>query len=119
MNRETRLQKQIRIAVNRIPGVRVVRNTTGFDERARARYGLGKGGADLVGIVAPFGRAIAIEVKAPGARTDPAHAKRQEAWRLAFMRLGGFACVAMSVEDADAFVRWVVEVESTRAARPR
>lgn len=104
MNRETRLQKQIRIAVNRIPGVRVVRNTTGFDERARARYGLGKGGADLVGLVRPFGRAIAIEVKAPGARTDPAHAKRQEAWRRAFERFGGAACVVTSVYDAQQFV---------------
>lgn len=103
MNRETSLMRSIRLVLNLQRGVRVVRNNTGEGELVRGGYvlfGLGQGGADLVGILAPQGRALAFEVKVPGARTAPQRREQQERWREAFRRFGGFACVVISVEEA-------------------
>lgn len=97
-NPESALSKRIRLALNRLPGVRLVRNTTGFDRGRKIRYGLGLGGPDLVGLA--HQRAIAIEVKMPGGRLSRA----QEAWLGAFARLGGVGGIARSVEEASAIV---------------
>ena len=63
---------------------------------ARTRYGLGLGSADLVGVLRPSGRAVAIEVKSPVGKATPA----QLAWRRAWEGAGGLYILARSVEDA-------------------
>ena len=50
------------------------RNNTG--QHGRIRYGLGVGGADLVGLVRPTGRWFALEVKTAAGRLS----KEQKNW---------------------------------------
>ena len=63
-------------------------------------YGLCVGSADLVGLVLPFGRFLAIEVKTDQGRATP----EQEQWIAIVRNFGGAAGVARSVEDAMALV---------------
>ena len=79
------------------------RNSTGADGEWSARggvrhmrYGLARGSADLVGILAPHRRLVALEVKTPTGRVAP----EQEQWLELVRRMGGFACVVRSVADA-------------------
>lgn len=97
MNAETALTRNIRLALNRTGRVRIVRNNTGVDTAAGIRYGLGVGGADLVGILQNSGRVVALECKMPKARGAT---PEQLAWLSAVRRFGGFACVVRSIEDA-------------------
>ena len=60
------------------------------------RFGLGVGGADLVGLLRPSGRFIALEVKTASGRQSP----EQRAWARAVESAGGFYRVVRSVEDA-------------------
>lgn len=102
------------VEANRLPGVRFARNhdrglMVPFREIAlpnptRIMTGLGKGGADLVGIVTVdwddlrIGRVAAIEYKWVDGKPKP----EQEAWLDAVRRLGGFATwiAAKNTEDA-------------------
>jgi hypothetical protein len=60
------------------------------------RYGLGVGGADLVGLLKPSGRFFAIEVKtAIGKQSD-----HQKAWERAVVEAGGFYRIVRSAEEA-------------------
>jgi hypothetical protein len=60
------------------------------------RYGLGVGGADLVGLLKPSGRFFAIEVKtAIGKQSD-----HQAAWERAVVEAGGFYRIVRSAEEA-------------------
>lgn len=74
---------------------RVVRNTVGFDQTRKVRYGLGTGSADLVGLLRG-GRVLAIEVKTPGALPTA----EQRAWIAAVRRWGGAAACVRSVDEA-------------------
>ena len=86
-------------------------NPTGYDGRARRDYGLGKGGADIVGIIAGIGRFFAVECKTGGADLEP----DQVCWHRAVKKIGGFACVARSVDDAlAALERASVLIQPTR-----
>lgn len=123
---ETRdITHPIRIALNKLPGVRVVRNNSGMLEWApgkRLRYGLGLGSADLVGVVLipwdlsdprifdshGLGRAFCLEVKRPGVKPD----RHQLAWLQAVRNLGGFATVVHSVDEAIEAVQRCREGES-------
>jgi len=127
---ETRdIVRPILACLNRIAGVRVVRNlNVGAVVPYHARLdpnpprfiaGLGDGSADIVGIVrmqyiytahdgfhstAWVGRAIALEVKLPRDRAKAldkgaAHPD-QVRWLAAFRRFGGFAAIVRSVEEA-------------------
>lgn len=107
-------------ALNRMPGVRVVRNANlgpvvpwarRHDPDARPIVsGLGTGSADVVGLVdcrdgpeeLPWGRALALEVKVPPDETHRAGVVRldQRRWLLAFRRFGGFAAVVRSIAEA-------------------
>ena len=89
------MPNRIRQAVNLTGRARLVRNQTGFDAEHKCRYGLGLGGADLVGLL-PSGRAIAIEVKTGAGRPT----KEQTAWCAAFRRWGGFACIVHDEDEA-------------------
>lgn len=95
---EKDLQDRIRLAVS-ASGVLLFRNNVGLAQYrdAKVKYGLGKGSSDLVGVVGPHGRFLAIEVKrAKGGKVSP----QQERW-LKWVRLyGGVSGVAKSVDEA-------------------
>ena len=93
---EAEIQDAIRLAAHSL-GLVLWRNNTGLavDGLRRIRYGLAVGSSDLVGILVPEGRFVALEVKAPGKRPTP----EQERFLDLVRRSGGFAAVVRSVED--------------------
>lgn len=120
---ETRdLTHPIIYTLNRMEGVRVTRNNTGVLDRpegGKLQYGLGVGSADVVGVVAchcvtvprhleclargqaahptaTIGRAFCLEVKWPGIKPKD----DQMRWMAVVRRLGGFAAVVHSVDEA-------------------
>lgn len=72
----------------------VHRNNTGFDADAKVRYGLGRGGPDLVAIAR--GRFLGLEVKAPGGRLSD----DQKLWHAAARRHGALIAVVQTVDEA-------------------
>lgn len=70
------------------------RNNTG--QIGRVRFGLGVGGADLVGVLRPTGRAFALEVKTPTGRLS----REQRAWHRAWTGAGGYVACVRSVDEA-------------------
>ncbi len=64
--------------------------------RGRLRWGLGVGGADLIGLVRPSGRWFALEVKTPSGRMS----KVQKNWHRAVTDAGGFVACVRSVDEA-------------------
>ena len=128
---ETRdLTRPIEARLNKLPGVRVVRNNPGLVVSWHRRLdasahpfagGLGVGSADLVGMVTcevvmrgkplVFGRAFCLEVKSDAAseRKSRSASRRttiedQERWARSVRLLGGFCCVVHSLEEACAAV---------------
>lgn len=94
------LMEQIRLHLGSKPDLVLFRNQSGFVDRGGGRaerYGLTKGASDLIGVLAPNGRIFCCEVKAPGARETP----EQKLFRELVTRMGGYACVARSVEEAE------------------
>lgn len=118
-NPETALQQRIRLAVSELGGV-LWRNNSGRatylhgPQAHEVAYGVGKGGADLLGytpvpVIAPVPTAdtgmarrvklpvwTAVEVKSPTGRLRP----NQRRYLEGVARDGGLAIVARSVEDA-------------------
>lgn len=100
---EQDLSNAIRLAVGSLPYVRIWRNNVGTMRDSRGipvTFGLAIGSADLIGIVAPHGRLLSIEVKRPGGRVTP----EQEHWIEIVRAFGGVAGIARSVDDAMALV---------------
>ena len=97
-NRETDIQQRIRLALGRLPGVVIWRNTGGYDERARQEYGLRRGASDLIGIC--DGRFFALEVKTATGRPS----KEQIQFLKIVRANGGFGAIVRSPEDALAAV---------------
>ena len=100
--RERDVQQAIRLALGRTPDLVLWRNSTGVtnvDGRVM-RFGLCVGGSDLIGILAPSGRFIALEIKSDTGRTS----RHQDLFLVLVRRLGGFACVVRGVDDALAAV---------------
>ena len=96
---EADIQDAIRLALGAEPDVVLWRNNTGLADhgpRGRVRYGLAQGSADLVGILAPRGRWLALEVKADRGRVTP----EQRAFLTLVRSHGGFAAIVRSVDDA-------------------
>ena len=91
---------QIREAVTREGSVRIFRNNVGVlpDPRTGGyiRFGLAVGSADLIGVLKPDGRFIALEIKTPTGKTTP----EQEAWLNTIRSFGGVAEVVRSVDEA-------------------
>lgn len=89
---------EVQLALARM-GYKVFRNNSGYLRDIRGQYvhfGLCTGSSDLVGIVPPSGRFLAIEVKSPkGVATKE---------QLSFLRMvnesGGIGFIARSVEEA-------------------
>ena len=107
MTSEAEILRAIRLEVGGRDDVVLWRNSAGIaehtDRRGRSTkvpYGLCKGAADLIGIIKPSGRFLAIEVKTARGKLRPEQAN--------FLRLvessGGVAGVARSVAEAHAIV---------------
>lgn len=96
---ESTLTNAIRLAVGSLPDVRLWRNNTGMLRDGRGgvvRYGLAVGSADLIGIVAPWGRMLSVEVKMPGKKPT----ELQVAWARVVREFGGVSGVVTSVQEA-------------------
>jgi hypothetical protein len=101
---ETQISLAVREALLASGRVILWRNNTGKLQDRTGRwvtYGLGVGGADLVGILKGSGRFVAFEVKVPGGRISP----EQEAWHRVVNASGGYARVVHSVDEAMAALR--------------
>jgi hypothetical protein len=98
---EADTQDAIRLAAHSL-GLVLWRNSVGLavDGLRRIRYGLAVGSSDLIGIIMPEGRFIALEVKSATGRPTP----EQERFLDLVRRSGGFAAVVRSVEDVRAAV---------------
>ena len=98
--RETPILQAIREALGREPDITLWRNSTGVlaDASGRhVRFGLCVGSSDLIGILAPLGMLVAIEVKRPkGGRASAEQAQFIDLVK----RRGGHGGFARSVEDA-------------------
>lgn len=131
---ESVVQAEIRKVIGALPDVRLWRNNTlalpsvntkqvigllsaGKTSQAvtvlkQARLikcGLAVGSSDLIGIVGPYGRFLAIECKAEKGRTR----EEQTAWIEIIRNFGGVAGYARSVEDA------MTLVEEARVTPPK
>lgn len=108
---ESQIQADIRLALGLEPGLVLWRNsvgvtrswdaTTGAERVVHA--GLPVGSADLVGILtltSGVGRFLALEVKSARGRLRP----EQVTWLELVRRMGGFAAVVRSVDEARAAV---------------
>lgn len=102
---EQDLSNAIRLAVGSLPDVRLWRNNSGrlIDSRGiPVSFGLAIGSADLIGIVAPHGRMLSIEVKRPGA-VNRATAEQRN-WADIIAQFGGVAGIVDCVDGAMALV---------------
>lgn len=95
---ETAILRDIHTAVVQTGRALLWRNNGGVATygRAKVRYGLGVGGADLVGVLRPCGRAFALEVKTTSGRLSA----EQKAWHRAWSGAGGFVACVRSVDEA-------------------
>ena len=109
-NYETKLQQEIRLALGRIPSLRLFRNQVGQLPDPRTgrcvQFGLAKGSSDLVGFktikitpemigqeVAQF---VSIEIKTERGKLTEV----QENWLQKVKSSGGIVGVARSIQDA-------------------
>lgn len=96
--REQAIQQEIMARLGALPGLTIWRNNSGalVDQRGQlVRYGQ-PGSADVLGILAPAGRLLAIEVKAARGKLSD----RQIAWGAMIRNHGGVYIVARSVDEA-------------------
>ncbi len=96
---EKQIETAIRVALS-MSHVMCMKNRIEACWQCRAKPkktdGLGLGSADLICIVPPVGRLLAIECKAEKGRTT----EDQERWLAQVRKYGGVAGVARSVEEA-------------------
>lgn len=131
------LTRPIIVALNKIAGVRAVRNVDrGLMVPARLIHlpnppkvltGLGKGGSDIVGVVRmridhatshgveawTIGRLFTLEIKYHG-RTKTRHAPDQARWRRSVQLLGGFAGLIVARDRAEGIRMAIEAVERCR-----
>lgn len=93
--REKSVEIRIRVALA-AAGVLVMKHHV--DHRAAFGRGLGLGVADLICVVPPLGRFLAIEVKRPSTRSRTSD--EQKRWLATVLRFAGISGVATSVEEA-------------------
>lgn len=97
---EAQIQHDIMAALGRLQHVRIFRNEVGraVDPRTNAHiaFGLCVGSSDLIGIVSPHGRFLALEVKSATGKPTPQ--------QLAFLQMvndmGGIGRLVRSVDEA-------------------
>lgn len=98
-DRESPILHAVRAVLAADPRVTIWRCNGGVDVVRGVRYGLGKGAADLIGIVmmpSLVGRFFAIETKAPKRGPSP----DQRLWAQAVRAKGGFYAIARSADEA-------------------
>lgn len=99
---EALVLREVVKALETVQGLHIMRNSVGMvtTQHGRLPYGLGVGSSDLVGILAPSGRWVAIEVKSEdGDLTDA-----QRAWLHRMRERGAIAGVARSGAEALAII---------------
>ena len=100
MTPESTLLREVRYTLGRAPDVTIWRNNTGKlrDDRGRVvTYGLAVGSSDLVGVLAPWGRLVCLEIKVKTRLTA-----EQDAWLSLVRSKGAFGAVVHSTEEAEA-----------------
>jgi hypothetical protein len=124
MRSESPIQREIRLTIGQLPDVVVWRNNVGTAvygndrpckqcghvERKvrRVKYGLQVGSSDLIGVLRPSGRLLAVEVK-----TATGRASEEQKLFLELVRdCGGAATMSRSPEEALEFVERVRRGES-------
>jgi hypothetical protein len=116
-NAETLLVAQIRLELGKRNDCIIFRNSVGYDEEKRVKYGLMKGSSDLIGLVKPSGRMIVLEVKLPGwKKPRNAHEREQAEFIEMIKQAGGHGAFATSVAEANAHVAFAI---GTCAQDPR
>lgn len=100
VEREKGIEIRIRVALA-ARGVMVMKHHV--DNRGLKRTGLGLGVADLICIVPPMGRFVAIEVKRPGYTPSDVRPD-QTRWLGIVQRFGAVAGIATTVEEALAII---------------
>ena len=113
---ESEVQSAIRLRLGQLPDVRVWRNNVGQlsqrgaeGRKTTVRFGLCVGSSDLLCIVGPRGRWLAIEVKAEEwkpAKSGAAfqHEEEQRQWIAVVERFGGVGGFATNEDEAMALV---------------
>jgi len=97
---ESAIQDSIKRAAPAL-GVLLFRNNSGVARR-RVRFGLAVGSSDLIGLLVPSGRFIAIEVKSASGKPT----EEQLAFLDAVRAAGGFGAIVRSLDEArDAIAR--------------
>jgi len=91
------LKREILRALGIRTDLRIFENPRGFDERAKATYGLCPGASDLLAIAKPRGRWLALEVKTGGAVTTT----EQQAFLDMINNFGGVGRVVRSIDEAE------------------
>lgn len=99
---EAAILRDIHLALGRRPECKIFRNSVGLaadpGTGQHVRFGLCVGAADLVAIVKPRGRWLALEVKSARGRVRP----EQERFLAMIRDMGGVGQVVRSVADAEA-----------------
>jgi len=99
---EAQLSHDIRLALGQEPDFVLFRNHVGLsshgtgDRKRVVRSGLGTGSTDLVGVLAPNGRWVCLEIKTPHRQPTAAQAR----WMEMVRSFGAFAAVVRSVRGA-------------------
>jgi hypothetical protein len=112
-DRETVIQQNIRLALGKLPSVRMFRNNVGqaiTQDGRPIQFGLCKGSSDLIGwksiTVTPemVGQKVAVftAIECKAGRNKPT--QQQRAFISRVLTDGGIAGVAYSVEDAEAII---------------
>ena len=101
-NPESHLLNEIRLALGRERDLVLWRNSGGVADRngRKVRFGLVVGASDLIGLLSPSGRWVALEVK-----TETGRPTAEQLQFLDVVRSrGGFACIVRSVTEAAAAI---------------
>lgn len=104
MSLESKIQRDIRLAMGKRKDIVLWRNNVGvamhqpgqLAKPQRVTYGLCVGSSDLIGILKPSGRFVALEVKQPGEKPTA----DQKLFADLVIKCGGFHRVVSSVDDA-------------------
>ncbi len=88
---ESQIKSRIRALLGSLPDVRLFTNPTGYATEEQVSYGLARYSADLIGVVAPYGRFLSIETKRADHRTDSRRSRGQADWARMVRDMGGVA----------------------------
>lgn len=102
---EGEIQRRIEAEIGAEPDLLLLRNSVGkarhvtpAGKEFHVPYGLGTGSPDLVGVLAPTGKLVGLEVKCPGEEPSAEQLACHATWR----RFGVFVAVVTSPEEARA-----------------